>query len=315
MLPPSIMSTTRSRRALLAAFLLVVAFLVAGCGGDDGEPADAGIDAAFDAPPVASDLDGLWLMSSLTIPVEGTVVTFVRGGTPQGLRADVLFTASGATTTDLQVRQALLADGLLASEIGSFDIPVVIEPDRWVMTVPDGVLVVTATRTGEHLVLAPHPDDPRTTAENPPREIVLDRATPWTTSSVGEWDLVSITNVDGTITAGACTAVGASTWATMTMDIGFTGRLLFERLMTVHVYADDACTTSTGMQTSTQLGYAEEEGEATLRMWGVEGDEREYLVFSLSLVGDTMTLTRTDCLPQPACESEAPTVVVVQRAP
>mgnify|MGYP001300103520 CR=1 FL=1 len=310
-------TTAAPHRAGLAALLALA--LVAGlpaCGDDGGSPdaaVDAPTDVAVDAPPVASDYAGLWLMTSLTLATPGGPVTVVRDGTPQGVSGDALFVATGAVTATLRVRQVLLASGLLASDLQAFDAPLVVEPDRFVLTEQGGdILVFRTALTGDHLVLTPDPSDPRHTASDPPDEVVLDRVTPWSTRAVGDWDLVSMTTPEGTITAGVCTQAG-SQWLMVTMDITFSDRLLFERVMTLRAFSDDACTTQTASEASTQVGYAEEEGGVTLRLWGDDGEEAEYLVFSMAQTGDTLTLTRTACLPTPGCEDTAPTTVVVQR--
>jgi hypothetical protein len=174
------------------------------------------------------------------------------------------------------------------------------------------VIVFTMALTGDHLVLSLDPDDPRVTATDPPRAIVLDRVTPWTTTTVGDWVLVSLTNASGTITGDVCTAAGGA-WMKVHMAIAISDRQLFERVMTLTSYSDDACTTLVNTQTSTQVGYGEEAGGNVLRIWGVEADNEEYQAFALSQASGVLTLTRTACLPQPACEDEAPTSVVVRR--
>ncbi len=291
-------------RAVLAGLLTLSA-----CGDDGGSPNDAAVDAGI----TATDVEGTWLMASLTLPDQGTLVTLLRDGMPQGLRGDVVVTATGAATATLRVRQAILMDGLLASDIDAFDIPVVLEPDRWILTEPEGgVMVFTMALTGDHLVLTLDPDDPRVTATDPPHAIVLDRVTPWTTTTAGEWVLVSLTNASGTIPGDVCTAAGGG-WFKVHMAITISDRQMFERVMTTTSYSDDTCTTLVNTQTSAQLGYGEEEGGNVLRIWGVEDDNEEYLAFALSQASGALTLTRTACLPQPACEDEAPTRVVVRR--
>jgi len=290
--------------------LAVLVAVASGCGGDDG----GNPDAAIDAGPTAADFDGTWLMTSLTVATPSGPVTLGRDGTPQGVRGDVVFGATGPAAATLSVRQAILADGLLGGEVDWFTVDVALEAGRWLLTDPDDeVLVFTTEVTGDHLVLTLDPTDPRLTATDPPSRIVLDRVTPWSTTTVGAWDLVSITlPAMGTVTAGTCTAAGGG-GAKIAMVVTFSERLLFQRVMTTTVYADAQCTTQTQLQTSTQTGYAEEEGDALLRMWGYENGEGEYQRFTMARAADVVTLTRTDCLPQPACATEAPTAVVVRR--
>lgn len=294
-------------------FLIGLVLIAGGCGGDDGGGPDAGV---VDAAPIAGDFAGTWVMTSMTVPVEGTLVTLLRDAEPRGLRGDAVFVATGASAGTLDVRQVVLEDGLIASEVWLTLADVTVEPGRWVVSEPAGkVTVFTTALAGDHLVLTLDPADPRTTAVDPPRTIVVDRVTPWTTTVVGAWDLVSMQLPDGTVTAGACTEVQpGSAWAVVTMDIAFSARLMFERSMTMTGYSDAACTVVTGTQTSVQTGYAEEEGGTVLRLWGREGDTREHLRFDLAVTGDAATLTRTACRPLPACEGETPLVVNVRRA-
>lgn len=303
---------TTLRGATMAA---VTAMALAGgaCGGDDG-PA---VDAAVDAPAVtAADFAGLWLMTELVVDDGGTPLTLRRDGVTQALRGDAAFTATGTLTGQLRVRQVALDQGLPASPIMTSANAVAIEPDRWLLTDPDGgVLVFLAARTGDHLVLTHDASDPRDTAIDPPIAVTVDRVAPWSTTMVGAWDLVSITVGGTTHVAGACIQLGADAWGTIAMAIDIDDRLMFTRVMTTRRYGDAGCTTATGTATSTQLGLAEEEGGAHARIWGVEGDTREYQAFDLATGGGDLTLTRTACLPQPTCLDSAPTQVVVRRRP
>jgi hypothetical protein len=294
--------------------LALLAVLAGACGDGGGTP---------DAPPPIPDgpipaaaYEGMWLMTATTFETDTGPMTLERNGTPLGLRGDAVFAATGPATGSLDIRQVLLDDGLIASEITAFVAPVMLEGSRWLLTEQGGGVVVFQTAlTGDHLVLTLDADDPRTTAENPPRSVELDRVPPWTTAVVGAWQLVSLTNASGTIVANTCTAIGPDTWATMGMDITFGMRHLFEREMTVTQFSDEQCTVPTGSQSSVQTGFAEEEGSATLRIWGVEGSNAEYQAFSIAIAGTDATLTRTACLPQPDCEDSAPITVVVRRAP
>ena len=295
------------------AVVAAVALVLGGCGGDDGTP----VDAAIDAPAVtAADFAGLWLMTELIVDDGGSPLTLRRDGVTQALRGDAQFTATATLTGELRVRQVALAQGLPASEIMTTTSAVAIEPDRWILTEPGGgVLVFLAARTGDHLVLTHDPSDPRDTATDPPIAVTVDRVAPWSTTMVGAWDLVSITVGGDTYLAGACTPIGAGAWGTIAMAIDIDDRLMFTRIMTTRRYSDAGCTSATGTTSSTQLGLAEEESGLRARIWGVEGDTREYQAFDLATAGGDLTLTRTACLPQPACLDTAPTQVVVRRRP
>jgi hypothetical protein len=69
-----------------------------------------------------------------------------------------------------------------------------------------------------------------------------------------------------------------------------------------------------GETSSMQWGLAEEEDGVTFRIWGYEAGQAEHQVFTIALDADVATLTRTACLPQPACEDTAPLEVVIRRA-
>lgn len=296
------------------ATALAVIFTI-GCGGTSSTP-DAGPDAPSDGGLTARDFDGFWLMTSLTIVDEGGVErTLKRDGIAQSIRADVQFASSGDDSGAIDVRQAVLVNGLLADEVMSMTLDVTVEPDRWLMTDPDGgVIVLAAELAGDRLTLDLDAADPRNTAENPPIQIVLERAEPWTTRVVGDWALVSMTTPSGTLEAGACTEMNpGTTWALMSMAISFDARLLFERTMHVDAFSDDQCTAPDGSMTSVQTGMAEEVDDATLSIWAIENGEAEFLEFTIGEDGDTTVLTRTACLPSPVCGDEAPLEVVVRR--
>lgn len=299
----------------------LVLVLALGCGGGSAMP-DGAADApnAADAVPdahqiTAADYEGLWLMTSLTMPQQdGTYVTVLRAGDPSSIRGDALFHATDSLNGTLDVRQVLLDQGLIASPISALRATVAIEPGVWVLTDDGGgVSVFAAALAGDHLVLT-LVDDPRNTAESSPAEIVLDRRSPWTTTVVGTWDMVSMELPSQTVQAGSCVEIQTgSVWAVLQMEIVFDDRLLFTRTQTIRFYTDDACSMFDQEQTSVQTGLAEEENDDSLRIWATENAVSVYQAFSMAVVGDTVTLTRTDCLPQPDCTDTAPVSVVVTR--
>ncbi len=283
-------------RSFRAALLGVPLVLLASACGDDGVK--------------ASDYAGTWLVTSMTA---GTpAVTLTRDGTPRSLRADVVITATGDTTATLVERQLVLEGGVPAGEPARVDMTVALEGDRWVLTGDDGVIVFTAMKHGDALMLTLDPDDARTTAADPPDELMMMPATAWTTACVGNWNLVSMTLGTTVIPAGTCTPVGGS-FAQLQMNVAFDEALLFTRFTRLTTYGDASCNLQLDLRSSSQVGLAEEEGGAALRMFAIEGDAAELLTFAIATAGDTMTLTRTACLPLPGCETDAPTTVVVAR--
>lgn len=301
----------------IAVLVALVTLGWLGCGGgDSGPPQDAGPDAPPDAPGLtAGDFDGLWLMTSLTITDDaGVEQTLRRDGIAQAVRGDVVFTSADDDNGTIDVRQALLVNGLLAAEVMSITLDVTVEPDRWVLTDPDGgVIVLAAELAGDRLTLDLDEADPRNTADNPPRQIVLDRAEPWKKMVVGDWTLVSMTTPSGTLEAGECTEMDPGTsWALISMAIEFDSRLTFERTMEMQAFSDDQCTEPAGSMSSVQTGMAEDVDD-TLSIWGLENGDAEFIEFTTEMAGDDLVLTRETCLPSPACEDEAPLEVVVRR--
>lgn len=291
-----------SHLAFLAASLLA-------CGEDSPSP-DAGIDAPF----TSTSFEGLWLMTSLTMTPEGTPITVRRDGTPRSLRGDVVLSATGATSASLSVRQALLEGGLLTGDVMHLVAHVAMEPTRWRLTEPEGkVAVFTASGQGDHLQLDRAATDPEHTSPDAPLQIVLDRVAPWATTAVSGWDLVTMRLPDRTITAGACTEVDAGQrWGKISMVIRFSDRLLFFREMTTTLYSDATCETQLSTSTSVQVGMVEHEG-AAFRMWGMENGRAEFQAFTIAFTDDRADLTRTSCLPAPACNETAPLELTVRR--
>lgn len=281
----------------LRAALLCLPLLVA-CGGDANR---------------TDEYAGTWLMTSITMPDQFGTVTVTRDGAPNSLRGDAVFVPTGDTAAGLHVRQMGLGDGVPVTGVMSQEIAVAIEGDTWVLTDEDGkVTVFTAMlHEGQHLMLT-LADDPRITAEQPPLEVQLMRATPWGASTVGTWDLTSMTiPTIGTMPAGACMEIMPGNYAKLELTMVMDEHLVFQRSMTMTAYGDSACTQMISATHSAQTGLAEEEG-AVLRLWGTDGEAGEHLTFALATAGSQLTLTRTSCLPTPACNS-APTTVIVHR--
>lgn len=285
----------RSTRAVLSSIPILV--LASACG-DDGVQ--------------ARDYAGTWLVTSMTLPEAAAPRTLTRDGAPLSLRADVVIAATGATTATMTERQVVLEGGVPVAAPARTDLAIALEGERWVLTGTDGVMVYTTMRHGDALMLTLEPDDARTTVVDAPTELMLMPATPWTTACVGDWNLVSMTLGGNVIPGNTCTAVSGG-WAKVQMNVAFDGALLFDRMTRMTTYADAGCNVMLDLQSSIQVGLAEEEGGATLRMWAIEGDAAELLTFAIATAGSTMTLTRTACLPLPGCEATTPTTVVVAR--
>lgn len=280
----------------LRAMLLAVPLLTPACGDDLGGA-------------VASDFDGTWLMDSLTLSAGKSTVTLPRQGGFDEVRGDAVFTATGEHTARLQVRQGLLREHLLRADVMRADVAVELEGDRWILTGDDGVTVFTAARDGDALTLTLDADDPRTTAHDPAREVQLARTAPWTTRSVGVWDLMSMATPSGTLVANTCTPAGQGA-TRLQMMVAIDERLLYRRTITTVSYADRACTVMTGVQQAVLTGMAEETQGVLLQLWGREGERAEYTAFAVTGDGGVLTLSRMGCLPF-GCEDSVPLEVVV----
>ena len=274
--------------------------LLAACG-DDGVTAD--------------EYAGTWLITSMTVTAPtGGAVTYTRDGDPMALRGDVVIAATGDTAATMHVRQMLLENEVPVAAAQSVDVTIALDGDRWVVTEPDAVTVFTAmVHEGEHLMLTLDPDDPRTTATDPPREVQAMRAEPWGTACVGGWDLVSMTIAGTTYTANECLPLGGDRWGKLQMMIAFDGWLTFSQTTLVATYRDAACTDLVSMNTTSAAGLAEEDAGAALRLWSRDADSGEHLELAITTAGDLMTLDRTACAPMPACIDGAPTRIIVHK--
>lgn len=283
-------------RAALACLPLLVA-----CG-DDGTSAE--------------DYAGTWLITSLTTPAEVGTTTLTRDGSPRSVRGDIVITPTADTEATMHVRMIPLVDGVPVEGPLSQTMALAIEDDAWILTEDNGaVTVFMAMRHDDGaLMLTADLTDPRTTAEDPPLEVMAMPAPAWTTASVGTWDLLWLVNASGTMLANECTeVVPGQRWAKAQMMLSFDEHLVYQRTMTMAGYGDATCTRLVSMEQSRATGLAEEEGGTTLRMWGIdEGAEvGEALTFTLAGEEHVLTLTRTACAPMPGCLEGAPSTVIV----
>ena len=290
------MSTKKrfSRRALV--WLALVATMV-GCNDDGGT--------------TTADMEGMWLIDSFAVMENGVPVTLTRDGSPRALRADLVLTPTGDTTATWTLRLTDLQDGLLVRPVTVDTHTITLEESK--LIVVDNLAAVTVfdyAFSGDKLDLTWDESDARNTSDNPPTAVALARVAPWGTSSVGSWDILSITTTSGTTTPDTCQEVTpGQLWATNTMTVVISERHLFERTAQFQTYLDAACTVAYQALTDVQGGMAEEAG-STLRIWTFSAQNpqaSEYLDFTMTISGDDMTLTRNSCLPTATCVDNSPT--------
>jgi len=266
---------------------------------DADSDGDADGDADSDAGPGAFDFVGLWLITSVTASPTGLPVTLTRDGFPGSIQGDVLFSATSSTNGHCSVRQMALLRNLPAAAPLLQEFDVTVDGDRWVMNETGvGVSVYVASVVGEVLTLTWDAADARNTVpEDPPSEIVGQRATPWTTSSAGRWEL----------TLPCLPYDGGPAHAVTTITIDISDRLIFDRATLFDVFTAAGCAVTGTDQSATQYGIAEEEGGTTLRVWSnATGPFYEgpfYAEYTVALGTDELTVTADECEPTPACRN------------
>lgn len=284
------------------------ALAAAGCGGD-------GADDAY-------DYEGFWLMTSWTIDEGSGPATIVRDGTPNGLLGDIVFDASSATGGMQSVRFAATEDGVILDLPMQLDQGVVVESDRWVISIEndpgdptdDAVVVYTTSRSGDDLTLSSDPDDPRNDGgDGGPTEIVLTRTAAWETTLVGSWVLSEMDGAD----PAACTTNDGMEWGTMQVLMEVDERWMMNQTMHEERFDNDTCSGSpTSTNDQEMIIYAEHEGaEFRMHMMEASGmDDGGYIEWQVSTSGSSHTLDRTGCLPASFC-SQVPMQVVLAPAP
>lgn len=287
---------------------LAVCLAAAGCpSGDD------------DDDNIAAQYEGFWLLQSATFDPGTGPVTITRTSTPQSLRGDVRATATGTTSLALRARLIALQDSLLPNQgIGTSEVSVQLEGTVWVTTdQDDAVAVFDSTLDGDTLTLTLDATDSRNTPGNsPPLELIVARGDPWTTTSVGNWTLVSLTFPGPqTVNAGACFDQGNGTAITIVSDIVIDSDWMLSQAMTITAFSDVNCMTQVQQQVQNQVGFVEEETDSVLRTWAytVETQASEMTEWTMTSTSN-VTLTRTACEPQPDCETDAPLGVEIAPA-
>lgn len=265
----------------------------------------------------AADLEGLWIVQSLTVMNGSTAETLTRDGAARAVRADVLITATGERTATFATRLAELVDRLLTREVPLDTQSVVVDGSKLVVT--DGQSVVTVfdyVLAGDELSLTWNADDVRNTVVEPPVSVELVRIPNWGIRSVGAWDIVSLTSTaGGTFMPDACQEAAPGVWATNAMTVEITDRHLFERVANLRTFSDSACTVPDQSGVDVQVGMAEEDG-GTLRLWTFSSQDpgsSEYFDFTMTVSSDEMTLVRNSCLPVATCTDNGPTEVVIRK--
>ena len=300
----------RYRNRFLLGWIVVAGFLVAGC----GNGGDAGA-------PTASDFEGLWLITSITADVGGSMETRDRDGTPLAVRGDVFFTPATNETGTLSIRQVLLDGNVPQGPLLLREDAVELDEDRWVLTEPTGdVSVYLAELDGDALTLTWDEDDPRNAStEPPPSAILADRAPPWGTSTVGTWRqsgecLPILTSPVIPILPGTPPLALSARYDS---DLIISSRHIADWTVDVFVHLSSDCSGSPESFSATLFGLLEEEGD-TLRTWWpatstaavtLPPDFRE---LEFSVVSDVLSMTSSDCDPTPGC-IDSPKAFVLQQ--
>jgi len=295
------------RRPLLLATAMLLA---AGCG--DNTPPE---------PPTARDLHGLWLISERTPAGDDVVEPETRGGAPHAVRGDGVFTATGHLTGTWHLRYLVLDDGLVTAAPAPISYAVELEPDRWVLTAPDGAVAAYESElVGDRLMLRWDAYDPRGTATPPSTGFALDRAPPWSTAMVGTWDVVSLETSTASVPADTC--IGDTHSASrFEMTWVVDRHLAIDRTRNDFYYSDlflpplppgepppPPCASLLDERYMHDRAMAEHD-DAALRVWSLSGphdlEPGHAHTYEVERTGDLATLTLTSCLPAPDCEHEA----------
>ncbi len=293
--------------ALLTAAMCAVVWGAVSCTGDEADDDDnddtdtsGGSDTdegGFDA----ADFNGLWKFVSYT--AQGA--TYTSDGEPR-LVGDALFTSSGTGSGVLDARVMVTEQGVMGgSDIQTIAIDCQVEENRWIFD-EDGVIrVMDAVLEGDTLTFTWDKTAPENAGEpdpNAPSPIVLKKVEQIESVLAGNWELVSLEFEQKTIIAGQCTASDSDTWEIIEATLTISDRLILEEEYTKRSYADAACTISNGDSGMTIRAYIDEKvGQADF-WFLIEDEPNTWFSFALTQTEDTMTWTKTDCLPQPNCE-------------
>ncbi len=247
-----------------------------------------------------------------------------RDGADSSIRGEFRFAATSASTAQISGKFFLLQENLLDGPITGndrlieFDVPAILEADRWVIDPDGGATVYTFTEEDGQLILTFDPTDPRNIdPDDSPPQFILERGTAPDEYSAGQWELVAFEGNNGPeLRAGVCrqdTGQPGSSLFRMTMDVA-PSTLVYTLDFTLENFSDGACTSSTTIDRNQVGGIFEELDDGTLEQWLIGDDTpSQYLHWNVQMGADTIDLTRADCDPQPFCIEQGPSRMQFRR--
>ena len=187
----------------------------------------------------------------------------------------------------------------------------VLEGRLWVITEGSSVTVFNSTLAGNTLTLTYDATDARNTETDVPSQMVLTRATPWSTETVGDWDMISmrVPVQPLLIETGECIFLDTSfqNWGKLYVPISISDRHIMYREQRGDYFTGSNCFLGTPVVVDelidTGIGIIEEEG-GVARYWewrtdiyaGGGATNAYTMEFDVSKDGDEMTFTRTSCI-------------------
>ncbi len=264
-------------------------FLVSGCGSDAH-------------PPIASEFEGLWLITSVTAQVGMTTQTVQRDGSPLAVRGDVLFTPTTESSGVVSIRQVLLENEVPQGALISREDEVALDGQQWVLTEEAGdVSVYTADLDGDNLSLTWNPSDSRNMrTAPPPEEILAMRAPAWPVTTVGNWERSR--DCDSMVIPG-----DPPVFVTIHYEVrlSISPRHVAEANLSFAFHQNSDCSDLVAPNTVTQFGLLEED-DGKLRSWwetstAIRVLRERYEELRFSIAGDELSTTPIDCEPWPDC--------------
>jgi hypothetical protein len=264
-------------------------YLLPGCGSDPGAP-------------MASDFEGLWLITSVTAQVGTSTQTVQRDGAPLAVWGDVVFTPVTESTGVVSIRQVLLEDNVPQGPLISREDEVVLDGQQWVLTEETGdVSVYTAVLNGDNLSLTWNPSDSRNMrTAPPPEEILAMRAPAWPVTTVGNWKR-----------SRDCDSMLIPSDPPIFVTIRFEARLsissrhVAEVNFSFAIHENSDCSDPVAPATPTQFGLLEEDDGKLLGWWVTGAEPRalraKFEELRFSIAGDELSTTPIDCEPWPDC--------------
>ncbi len=240
-----------------------------------------------------------------------------RDGVDASLRGEFRFAATSASTARVSGKFFILQQNLLEGPIEQgdrliqFDIPAVLEADRWVFDPDDDTAVYGFAQEDGQLILSLEQADPRNVnPDDLPRQFILVRGDAPAEYSVGQWDMEIFAGNGVELRGGVCTpSPEGQDFSLIQIDMNVAAStLLYSLDFELGGYSDPACTSSTTVQRNEVTGIFEEREDGALDQWLLgPNTPPQYYLWNVQLDADTIDLTQADCDPQPSCLDDGPT--------